>query len=68
LRKSSLFTLRQAQGERGNDDNQGVFPVRGEPVEPQTKFFRKLLEAKNARTVDESHDGDGVLVHAINNQ
>ena len=49
LRKNSLFTLRQAQGERDNDDNQGVSPVRGEPVEPQTEFFRILLGVKELR-------------------
>ena len=37
------------------------------PCAPGTEEGMERLQAKNARAVDERHDGDDVLVHSIDN-
>src|SRR5439155_1875662 len=45
-RKNPVFTLRQAQGERGGSGNQCSLSVRAEPVEHENPFFSTLLVAE----------------------
>ena len=37
------------------------------PCAPGTEEGMERLQAKNARAVDERRDGDGILVHSIDN-